>query len=138
MVLKHHLHPMSVHVPNGVIPVCFVFIALATVLDLYNFYRAAFYNYLAVLAAMPVVLHSGYIEWKLRYGGALTARFIAKFFCGGVVTAGLAAAVIWHIVDPAAASAESPHRWILVLGNAVILVAAGIAGHIGGKFVFRD
>jgi L-cystine uptake protein TcyP (sodium:dicarboxylate symporter family) len=33
---------------------------------------------------------------------------------------------------------STPLAWVFVLINLVMLVSAGVAGHIGGKLVFKD
>ena len=134
LVMKHHLHPISVHTPNGVLPLGLVFLVLAILLGLAGFEQAAFYNFVFVLLAMPVVIATGFIEWRLRYKGAKTKIFITKIAASLVVTGSLAALVIWRIIDPAVAS--SPGKWIYLLVCLITVAAAGLAGHLGGKLVF--
>jgi hypothetical protein len=44
--------------------------------------------------------------------------------------------VVWLFIDPQAATSSSNLLFLLI--NLVMLTAAGIAGFIGGKFVFKD
>ncbi len=61
-MLKHHIHPISVHIPNGVLPLSVVFIFLSALFGFAGLGQAAFYNLLFVAGAMPLVLFSGWVE----------------------------------------------------------------------------
>ncbi len=137
-MLKHHIHPISAHIPNGVLPVSVLFVFGAVALNFQNLAMAAFYNLVVVLLAMPLVLYAGYNEWQRKYGGHRTTFFIIKIVCGLVVLATAAVAVLWGILDPMAALSGSKHRFLFLLLHLVMLAAAGIAGFIGGKLVFKD
>jgi hypothetical protein len=43
--------------------------------------------------------------------------------------------MLWLFIDPQAATSSN---LLFLLTNLVMLAAAGIAGFIGGKFVFKD
>lgn len=137
-ILKHHLHPMSVHVPNGVIPVTFVFVVLATVLDYFAMSEAAFYNLIFVALSLPVVWISGWVEWRKRYSGALTKRFIVKIISASVVTLLTVILIIWHVVDPQVVNEPSILRWLFLGLHFAMLLGASVAGFIGGKLVFKE
>ncbi|WP_163338255.1 rubredoxin-like domain-containing protein [Desulfopila sp. IMCC35008] len=133
---KFHLHPISVHTPNGVLPLAVLLLAGAIFLRLETFEKAAYYNMLFTLAVMPVVIGTGFLEWRERFNSTKSFLFITKIFCASVVTLSLSILVLWRFVNPGVASAESPYKWIY-MGLAVVMVgAAGIAGHLGGKLVF--
>jgi len=138
LVLKHHLHPISVHTPNGLLPVAVIFMALAVVFGFTGFEFPAFLNLVVVLSAMPVVMITGYIEWQKRYKGARTALFLTKIGCAVVVLVALLVVVMWRVIDPDVASPDSPTRWVFFVVNMIMLGAAGIAGHLGGKLVFGN
>ena len=53
---KHHAHPISVHTPNGLLPVTVFFILLSAAFNLYTLDFAAYYNLIFVLIVMPFVL----------------------------------------------------------------------------------
>jgi rubredoxin/sulfite exporter TauE/SafE len=137
-ILKHHLHPISVHIPNGVIPVSVLFVFLAAALNFSNLSQAAFYNLIIVLLSMPVVLFSGYLEWKNKYGRHLTSNFMIKIACGAVVTLTAFILVLWYMVNPDVVSPSSSLRYVYMLVNLIMVGAAGLAGFIGGKLVFKD
>jgi hypothetical protein len=138
LMTRHHAHPISVHIPNGVVPLSVVFIILASMFNFFELAQAAFYNLIFVLLTMPLVLFSGYNDWKRKYGGNMTKLFLVKMICAGVVTLSAFLIVIWHMINPEVAMATSPHRILFLFLNLVMLCAAGIAGFLGGKLVFHD
>ncbi len=134
LVLKHHLHPISVHTPNGVLPLAVLFLFLATAFGLAGFETAAFFNLVFVLLTMPVVIFTGVLEWRNRYRGVMTRIFGIKIGASIVVSSTLLAMVIWRLVDPGVASSAS--RWVYFLVGVIMVGAVGLAGHMGGKLVF--
>ena len=138
LMVKHHVHPVSVHIPNGVLPVSVIFIVLAAIFNWSGLSQAAFYNLVFVVLAMPLVLFSGYIEWRRKYGGERTRLFIVKILCAAVVSISAVILVVWFMVDPHAATQPLYRKGSFLFMNAVMLAAAGIAGFLGGKLVFKD
>ncbi len=136
LLVHHHLHPISAHFPNGVLPIVVSFLAITLFFDIAGLETAAFYNLIVVLLALPLVLLTGYLDWQKRYKGIKTAVFITKIICGLIVLASTNILVFWKIIDPEVIADGSPVRWIY-LGVAVFMLgAAGLAGHLGGKLVF--
>jgi len=138
LMSRHHAHPISVHVPNGVVPLSVVFIILAILTGNEHFEVAAQYNIAFVLLTMPMVLFSGYADWQNRYKGAMTNLFLTKIVCGGIVTLCSAIMAIWWLVDPYILEDSSSHGGLFVAVSLLMLAAAGIAGFMGGKLVFKD
>ncbi len=138
LMVKHHVHPVLVHIPNGVLPISVVFIVLATIFNFSGLSQAAFYNLIFVIATMPLVLFSGYIEWKRKYGGELTSLFIIKMISAAVVSITAIILVVWLIIDPQVTTASTYKRGSFLFVNFVMLTAAGTAGFLGGKLVFKD
>lgn len=134
LVLALHLHPIMVHTPNGVLPLALLLLAGTALFEIVGFELAAFYSLVFVLAAMPLVLITGYLEWQHRYQGLKSSIFMLKIGASIVVTTTLAALVIWRLVNPAIMSSES--KWVYLLTALVMVTAAGIAGHLGGKLVY--
>jgi rubredoxin/uncharacterized membrane protein len=137
-VIAHHLHPISVHIPNGVIPVAVIFVLLSIMFGSGNVGLAAFYNTVFVALAMPVVLFTGYVEWNQRYGGTFTNLFITKLTCGGVVFAMSIILMLWGIFDQSVTQSNGDISWLYLIFYFIMLGAAGIAGHLGGKLVFKE
>ncbi|MBT8351213.1 MAG: hypothetical protein KJO26_08270 [Deltaproteobacteria bacterium] len=138
LMLKHHLHPISVHIPNGVLPVSVIFIMLGVFFEYSALQNAALFNMGFVVLTIPFVLFSGYIEWRNRYQKALTRIFIAKIIAAIVVSITSVMAVVWWIMVPDVLQASYPVRWIFLVLILIMLIAATVAGLIGGKLVFKD
>lgn len=138
LTVKRHIHPISVHIPNGVLPVSVFFILLAVIFKFTGLSQAAFYNLICVVFAMPVVLFSGVIVWQKKYNGVMTKLFLTKMICGGVVSLSAMILVIWYIVDPGMLTLTSTHLVAFLFVSMVMLGAAVTAGFLGGKLVFKD
>ncbi len=138
LMSKHHIHPISVHIPNGVLPLTVILTFLAALFHAKSLELAAFYNLIFVVLAMPLVMFTGYNDWQKRYAGSRTDMFITKIGCAILVSILAVVLLIWWIIDPDAATNPSSRRWIFVFVHIVMLGAAGIAGHLGGKLVFKD
>jgi rubredoxin len=137
-VLMHdnHAHPISVHIPNGVLPVSMFFIALATLFGSESLATAAFCNLVIVTLAMPAVLFTGYTDWQRVYGGQLTTIFKTKILCAAVVLAGSTILSIWWAVVPGVLESGASGRGFFFFLCVVVFGAAVIAGYNGGKLVF--
>ena len=137
-MVKHHVHPVSVHIPNGVLPVSVTFIVLAAIFNCSGLSQAAFYNLAFVVLTMPLVLFSGYNEWQKKYGGELTNLFIMKMIFAAVVAITAIILVVWLIINPNVTTEPSYQQGSFLFINFVMLAAAGAEGLIGGKLVFKD
>ena len=131
-----HAHPISVHIPNGVLPVAVLFLLLASLFGTRSLDTAAFCNLLIVLLAMPAVLFSGYNDWQRRYGGRLTQIFKVKIACGGVVSVTALVLVIWWLIQPSILLSAGSGKGVFIFIALVMLAAAITAGFYGGKLVF--
>ena len=137
-MLKHHAHPISTHFPNGVLPISFLFIVLVLISGSTSLSTAAFCNTIMVLLTRPLVIFSGYVEWQHRYKGIMTNLFKMKIACAVIVTTGTLLMSVWWVASPNILHTASAGRNIFIFISLVTLAAAGIAGLIGGKLVFRD
>jgi len=137
-ILHHHVHPVLVHTPNGLIPVIVLFMFLGISLQLQSIEQAAFYNLIFLILIMPGVMLTGYIEWKKRYNGAKTAIFLAKISCSLIVFTTILILTCWRFFDPNVLSSTSPTKWIYFLVALIMFGATGIAGLLGGKLVFNS
>lgn len=137
LVMRHHLHPITVHTPNGVLPVAVVFLFIAMFFGFVAFEKAAFFNMVFVLLTMPVVVATGFIAWQKKYNGAKTSVFITKLICSAIVAILLGLMVCWRLIDAEVALSGNTASWVYLVFGCVILVAVGIAGHLGGKLVFN-
>jgi len=136
LMVKHHAHPVTVHVPNGVIPVAAVLFILSWIFGSVLLAEAGFINQVFILISLPVVILTGVLEWKKKYNQAMTTIFKVKIGAAAVTVICGIASVVWYLVNPGVL--ESSGAWIFVVINLLMLAAAGVAGHIGGKLVFKD
>jgi len=137
-MLKHHAHPITTHFPNGVLPIVVTFIILAVLMESRALETAAYYNLVFVVLTLPFVLFFGYVEWQKRYKGLRSRLFIIKMVCAAIVFGMSAVVVVWWTVNPEILQVPSSGRTLFFLANLLILGAAGVAGFIGGKLVFKD
>ena len=135
---KFHGHPITVHLPNGLLPVTIVFIFLSALFNSQGMATAAAYNMGAVALAMPLVLFSGWVDWQNRFNGAMTQVFSVKIVCGIIVTVTAWILFIWLLVNPEVIHNAHPLRVAFFVINLIMLAAATTAGWYGGKLVFRD
>ena len=135
LMVKYHAHPILVHIPNGVVPVAILFLALSMLFQATGLEAASFYNMIIVVLVMPKVLFSGYNYWKNRLGGKLTNFILTKMICGATIFLLGLILVVWRWVDPMVALAHSPSRMIYLFLHLVILGAAAIAGYLGGTLI---
>jgi cytochrome b561 len=115
-----------------------IFVILGALFQFTHLQLAAFYNMIFVVIAMPMVLFSGYVDWQKRYDGNMTPVFMAKMVCGVLVTLAALIVVIWQAVDPNVAGPGSASRAGFIFLHVLMLAAAGTAGFLGGKLVFKD
>ncbi len=138
MMTKFHGHPITVHIPNGLLPVSILFIFLSALFSIKGMASAATYNLGVVALSMPLVLFSGWVDWQNRFNGAITDVFIVKIACGIIVTVTAWFLFIWLLVNPAVIATPQPSRVAFFMINLIMLGAASTAGWYGGKLVFRD
>ena len=135
-ILRHHLHPIAVHTPNGILPMVLVFMLIAVFFGQSYFETAAIYSMIFVLLTMPVVIFTGYEVWQKRYRGALTSTFKIKIAASAVTVALLCILNIWHALQPEILITSSVGRWVYLVLTGIVVGAVGAAGHLGGKLVF--
>lgn len=131
LIKEHHAHPISVHFPNGVIPVAVFFFLMGALFPASSFSLAAYFNLTMVFLALPLVLYTGYVEWRDNYRMALTPVFKIKIGCAAATTACVSILVIWRSFSPDAGGI------LYALLHIVALITTGVAGHYGGKLVFQ-
>lgn len=135
-LIRHHAHPVSVHTPNGILPMAVVLLLIAWVSGYDLLAKTAFISLIFVFIALPFVIFTGVLEWKRKYNGAMTLTFKLKILAAALTTTSCAISIAWYIADPEILS--SPKAWVFILINIIMLAAAGVAGSIGGKLVFKD
>ncbi len=149
IMVKKHLHPISVHFPNGILPAALLFLLLAMGLDILGLadrdvlglelsalHDVAFLNLAFVVLAMPVVLFSGFLDWKKHYRGIMTRIIRTKMTCGFIVLGLGVALLVWRLAFPESVTGGGLISLLYFLVNAGMLAAAGVAGNRGGRLVF--
>lgn len=131
LILKHHLHPISVHIPNGVIPVSVFLLMTGYFFKNQSLMDAAYYNISFVFIFMPVVLYTGYVEWINNYKKADTGKFRIKISSAFITALTAAVICLWKSFSP------EESGMLFFIFNFVMLISAGVAGHIGGNLVFK-
>jgi len=137
-IVKHHLHPIMVHTPNGILPMALVFLLITAFFGLPLFETAALYSLVFVLISMPLVVFTGYEIWQKRYHGAMTPIFKVKITASIVTVILLFTLIIWRFVQPDIMTTASNGRWVFLFLSLVLVGAVGGAGHMGGKLVFGN
>jgi uncharacterized membrane protein len=135
-MLRHHAHPILVHTPNGILPAAAILFIIAWLFDASLPAKAAAINLVFVILALPLVLYTGVLEWKAKYNQADTLLFRLKILSAAVTSAACVISMVWYLLDPLVLS--SSLAWVFIFINLIMLGSAGVAGHIGGKFVFKD
>ena len=136
LMVRHHAHPVSVHVPNGVLPVAVLFFVAALLFNADSLATAGFYNVIVVLVALPLVIFAGFVEWTKKYNSAMTPFFKIKIIAAFITLITCLISLTWFAKEPAVL--HSCYAWLFILINAVMVAAAGVAGFLGGKLVFKD
>lgn len=136
-ILKFHLHPITVHAPNGITPMAFIFLLIAAVFGVLSLDQAAFYSFIFTLLSIPVVLFTGYVTWQQKYQGALTSIFKIKIAASIVSVILLCVLVFWRLIAPDIFSVGGMPMLIYLVLALGLVGAVGLAGHLGGKLVFK-
>ncbi|MCD4741090.1 MAG: rubredoxin, partial [Desulfobacteraceae bacterium] len=84
LLIKHHAHPVSVHTPNGILPVVVLLWIAALVFSYDILSKAAFINLIFVVIALPFVIFTGVLEWKKKCNSALTKVFKLKILAATI------------------------------------------------------
>jgi uncharacterized membrane protein len=136
-ITRLHGHPIAVHIPNGVLPLSFLFTLMAVAFKSEAFATAASYNIAFVCLSMPIVVITGFIDWYNRFNARWAKIFTIKFGCGIVVGAlSLIIALMWFI-QPTIYQEFSARLILFLALNVINLITAAVAGYYGGKLVFN-
>lgn len=126
-------HPITAHFPNGLIPVSLFFLVLALLFDFECVEKTAFYLLCSATVIAPLTVATGIYNWKTRYRGAVTGKFLFKLIGGFAFTVLALATVIWRLLNPQVV--EVSGGWYFLV-NLALLALVVMLGHIGGGLVF--
>jgi hypothetical protein len=82
------------------------------------------------------VIFSGFLDWAKKYKKALTPLFVIKIVAASITFVACLISLVWYLMNPGIIG--SSQGWLFIVINLVMVVSAGVAGHIGGKLVFKD
>jgi rubredoxin/uncharacterized membrane protein len=133
---EFHGHPISVHIPNGVLPLAVFFTIIAILFNSTSLAIAAKYNVLFVCLFMPVVIFTGLVDWTNRFKARLTKVFKVKMICAAIVMVLSFVLFLWWFIQPEIYQSESSWSGLFLLFHLIDFGAAAVAGWYGGKLVF--
>lgn len=142
-LLGIHWHPITVHFPNGLVPVSFLFFVLSLVAPKVGLDRvqvealelSGYWTLIIAVVAMPVVLVSGWRDWRAKYRASRTALFRRKIRAALLSGCLIAVLMVWRSAEPEVVAAAAPERWVFLALLAAAGVLGGQSGHLGGKLV---
>jgi uncharacterized membrane protein len=133
-----YFHPIFVHFPQALFPVAFASFVLYLVTGNDLFERGTFLMMVFALAATPVTMITGYIDWKVRYKGYMTPVFKIKIVTGFVLIGfSLSAVLLRALVPEVALLPLSGLGWLRAMLLACCVASCVVEGHYGGKLVFH-
>lgn len=133
-----YFHPIFVHFPQALFPVAFASFVLYLVTGNDLFEKGTFLMMVFGLAATPVTMITGYIDWKVRYKGYMTPVFKIKIVTGFVLTGLSLSAVLLRVLVPEVSRLPlSGMGWLHVALLAGCVASCVVEGHYGGKLVFH-
>jgi len=136
-VTHQHLHPISIHIPNGVLPVAVIFMILGMIFKNQDFYTVTHYNMIMVLLSMPIVIITGFMAWKYKYKGRMTKVFKTKIYCSYIALVASVISVATHIYYPPGDERGNLYFAYYILIHAVLIAVTARAGYLGGRLVFK-
>ncbi len=138
LMQKLHAHPVSVHIPNGVLPMVVLFLILGYLFKRESLITAAFYGLIYVTVAMPVVIYTGFFDWKTNFDKTLNKYFLGKMLSGFIVFFMGLILIIWKFINPDVSKFTSTNFDVFMILHVIMLLFALIAGFLGGRLVFEN
>ncbi|SCY07756.1 hypothetical protein [Desulfoluna spongiiphila] len=133
---QRQLHPIAVHIPNGMVPVAGLFMAAGCLLEVQGLVFAAYVNLAVIFLSMPGVIATGIASWQHRYKGASTPLFRTKLICSVLVFAGAGLILLVQTLWPVNVHRLTTSAKILAAAYLLLLAPTIRAGSLGGKLVF--
>lgn len=131
------LHAVTAHFSNGLIPVAFLFLALAVV-TLNPFYEHTVLHLMIVVClAVPISFLSGIRDWQNKFRGARAPIFIRKIVLSILLFVFCVMIVALRVSHPDILAGAGGLKWtyvgLLLLTQPIVIML----GHYGGKLVFQ-
>jgi uncharacterized membrane protein len=137
--LLPHMHPMMVHFPQALFPVAFASLLLYEVTGAPEFEAGTYIALLFGLLTIPVCVITGFVDWKIRYKGAMTRVFKIKIASSFMLLFFATPALLLRLHYPHLLSG-SLMQGLGLLYLAMLTACAAtcvILGYYGGKLVFH-
>lgn len=131
------VHTVASHFPSGLLPIAFLFLVLALLLDLPVLEQMTFYLLLAALTVVPVSLASGLYEWRTRYRGIQASIFYKKIALALSLALFAGTAATLRALRPDLVYQGGPWRVLYFAVLMMALAATALLGHYGGKLIFQ-
>ena len=133
---RYQLHPIAVHIPNGMVPVAAFFMVAGCLLDIQGLVFTAYVNLAVIFLSMPGVIVTGIASWQHRYKGAATPLFRTKLICSVLVLAGAGLILLFQTLYPVNVHRLTASGKTLAAAYLLLLAPTMRAGALGGKLVF--
>lgn len=127
-VLRRHPHPMTVHFPIAFMFSAAAFTLLYLITGVMGFEMTAFYCLGAGLIFIPVAIGTGYITWRINYGGRPMRPVSIKKALSAVLLCVDAATFIWRVAVP---GILRPFTWVSGTYLALVLCLVPLVIIIG-------
>lgn len=133
-----HLHPIPVHFTQALFPAAFFSLLLYLLTGSGEFEASAHVMSLFALLTSPLTIATGFIDWKLRYGGQMTRTFRIKIIGAFLLVLLALPAVMLRLWHPEINTLPLVGSGWLYLGLLTACQPACIiVGYYGGKLVFH-
>lgn len=135
-LLNQHPHPLAVHFPVAFVTGAAIFLALYLITKTASLERCAYGMVWSGVGMAPITALTGATSWWYNYQGKLTGKFKGKISLSTtlMVLGGIALGL--RTANPDALVQGDPVGWVYLGLVALMLVAVGGLGWIGGKIAW--
>lgn len=130
-------HPMLVHFPIAyamIIPIL-TFLFLFTGES--SFEAASYYIMAFGFLLSPVCTFSGFMSWRITYGGKRSGDFRRKILFSTLLMLVITACFLWRTLDSSVLISRTSLSYIYMALQASLIPIVSILGHTGGKIVYQ-
>ncbi|MFB3925427.1 MAG: DUF2231 domain-containing protein [Syntrophales bacterium] len=135
-ILKRHPHPMLVHFPIAFMYAVTVFNLLFLTTGAKGLETAAFYCLASAVLFTPVAVLTGYLTWRLNYGGKPMRPVSIKIRFSWILLSISSAAMSWRISAPEIAEFPGAAGVIYFLLIVSLAPVVTVIGWFGGQLTF--
>lgn len=136
ILISLHLHPISAHLPNGLLPVILLFLLIYFITDNMAFEKTIFYLNTVVALTTPFTFAAGILDWHLRYDRVIARIFTEKIILSLILLTITLPVMLMRILYPDILISLSKLTWVYVCGILLQTCLVIRLGYLGGKLVF--